>query len=103
MSAINGTYLKGKGYTPIYVCATFHSGYEYPLTINGAGLSFETAMEYAETVINSYLNKTAPGGGNVWDIDVENENGDNYQCVLISKFNYENVVIRVSKCALMHS
>lgn len=102
-----GLYLKGHGYTPIYACAvtqhTRKDGYsEDVVKTIGAGLSFETAVGYANGWIDSLTR-------NGWDILDEGystgatgtEIKDSYYWYLV-KGEEDYCLIDVNKLPLMH-
>ncbi len=95
MQGVNGIYLKGKGYTQIFACARYESGVEFPMCVVGAGLTFEIAMRYAGSDVNNYLDRG-------WQIDMEYEEHNFYECVLLSPNGIDHVRIVANLCPLVH-
>lgn len=99
-----GKYLKGSGYTPIYVCSCYRRKgndeyYEEGLNVIGAGLDFDSAMRYAEQRVEHMqsLGFSILDEGN--DVSLGSKNEDTYYCVL--NRDDEEYFVRVNKCPLM--
>ena len=103
MSRCSGTYLKGKGYTPIYVCTFVEPHINGDMGINaiGSGLSFNTAMRYAQSRVNlmqligyKISDEGHPLGGN----RLENHESYYYELTRGNELYY----VYVNKCPLVH-
>ena len=103
MSRCSGTYLKGKGYTPIYVCIVVvpHTNGDLGINAIGSGLSFEAAMRYASSRVEfmqqlgyEITDEGRPLGGN----GLENRESYYYELARGNEVYY----VYVNKCPLMH-
>ena len=91
-----GRYLKGKnGGSMIYVCASYDEGAEFPVRVCGCGLTFDTAMRYANSEVQDRLNRG-------WQIDTEYGDGRMYYIVLVNPLTDRWQEIKVQASALMY-
>ena len=93
-----GKYIKGSGYTPIYVTVRYteqNNTPESPVPV-GAGLTYDWAVRFAEHNVQDYLQEG-------YIIVEEIKQYHNYYCMLQNASGSDIVILRTCSCALVHN